>query len=102
MKVAVAGTGHVANYLFEELVDYGHDVVVLTRSAKSNIKLEQRETDYSVNSLISILADCEALVSTVADYETPSISTTVHLNMLQACKQSEKCKTYIPSEWTLN
>lgn len=22
--------------------------------------------------------------------------------MLEACEQSEKCKTFIPSEWTLN
>ena len=71
MKVAVAGTGPVAQYLFEELTYLGHNVLVLTRSAKPDIKLEQRETNHSVTSLVSVLADCEALVSPVAEYQNP-------------------------------
>ena len=102
MKVAVAGTGNVAQYLFEELTNHGHEVVVLTRKTKPNIKLEQRETDYSVASLITNLADTDALISTVADFLDPKMTTRLHLTMLSAIQQSTRCKTFIPSEWTLN
>lgn len=102
MKVAVAGTGPVAQYLFEELVKYGHDVVVLTRKSKSSTKLEQRETNYTVESLVSVLEDRDALVSTVFDYSDIPLTTKLQLDMLAACQRSTKCKTYIPSEWTLN
>ncbi|KAL6240456.1 hypothetical protein RBB50_012657 [Rhinocladiella similis] len=100
MKVAIAGTGNVATYLIEELSNYGHDVVVLTRTSKPERSFEQRETDYSVSSLLSVLQDCEALISTVADYSDVSLGVKVHLNMLEACQKSPRCKSFIPSEWT--
>ncbi|KIW21099.1 hypothetical protein PV08_01678 [Exophiala spinifera] len=100
MKVAVAGTGDVASYLIEELGNYGHEVVVLTRSSRAERSFEQRETDYTVSSLVSVLHDCEALVSTVADYSNLAVGVEAHLNMLEACLESAKCKTFVPSEWT--
>ena len=102
MKVAIAGTGNVAQYLFEELRNYGHELVVLTRTgnAKPGKDFEQRETDYSVASLVSVLNDCDTLVSTIADYSNPLVGTKIQLAMLEACKQSKKCKSFIPSEWT--
>ena len=103
MKVAIAGTGNVAQYLIEEFQAYGHEIVVLTRSHKPGKRsLQQTETDYSISSLVEALKDCEALVSTVADFQNPPVATKVQLDMLEACKQSETCKTFIPSEWTLN
>lgn len=103
MKVAIAGSGNVAQYLIEELPASSHQVVVLTRSTRPEQKaFEQRQTDYSIASLIGVLEDCDALVSTVADFQNPSAATKVHLDMLEACRQSTKCKTFIPSEWTLN
>ena len=102
MKVAIAGTGPVATYLVEELKTAGHDVVVLTRSKKRELSIEQRETDYSIESLLSVIEDREALISTVSVYDDPSAQIKAHLDMLEACKQSKLCKTYIPSEWTLN
>ncbi|KAK5944758.1 hypothetical protein PMZ80_001958 [Knufia obscura] len=103
IKVAIAGTGNVAQYLIEELKAYGHDITVLTQSKKPDEKrFEQRETDYSVPSLVAVLKDCDALVSTIADHQNPSVALKVHLDMLEACRQSEKCKAFIPSEWTLD
>lgn len=103
MKVAIAGTGNVAQYLMEEFKAAGHEIVVLTRSIKPDLKAyEQRQTDYSIPSLISVLEDRDGLVSTVADFLNPSAGTQVHLNMLEALKQSKQCKTFIPSEWTAN
>ncbi|KAK5050902.1 hypothetical protein LTR84_003461 [Exophiala bonariae] len=102
MKVAVAGTGNVAHYLIEELPKAGHEVIVLTRKTKAGRNYSQRETDYSVESLLSVLNEsgAEGLVSTIADYANPPNATQIHFNMLEACTQSEKCKSYIPSEWT--
>lgn len=102
MKVAVAGTGNVAQYLIEEIQKYGHELVVLTRKQKAGKNYEQRETDYSLQSLISVLDDSgvDALVSTIADYENPPVGTRIHFDMLEACRQSKKCKSFIPSEWT--
>lgn len=103
IKVAIAGTGNVAQYLIEEFKAYGHEIVVLTRSKKSEeTRFEQRETNYSISSLVAILKDCDALVSTIADFWNPPTATKIHLDMLEACRRSEKCKTFIPSEWTLN
>jgi swainsonine biosynthesis oxidoreductase SwnR len=102
MKVAVAGTGNVATYLLEELSAYGHDVVVITRKAKDNITLPQRESDYTVESLLSVLEDREALISTAFDYNNMARTTELQLNMLEAVQRSATCKTFIPSEWTLN
>lgn len=100
MKVAIAGTGNVAQYLIEEFQKYGHNIRVLTRRTKPELNVEQRETSYSVNSLIEALQDCEALVSTVADFANPQLALKVHLDMIEACKQSKTCKTFVPSEWT--
>lgn len=103
MKIAVAGTGNLAQYLIEEFTAAGHLVIVLTRKAKPEpASVERRQTDYSTSSLINALEDCDALVSTVADFENPPAATKVHLDMLEACRQSTRCKTFIPSEWTLN
>ncbi|KAJ9608964.1 hypothetical protein H2200_006735 [Cladophialophora chaetospira] len=102
MKVAMAGTGNVAQYLIEELPKYGHSVVVLTRSSKPTITLEQRETDYTISSLVSVLHDRDAIISAIADFSDPAAGAQVHLTMLEACRQSQSCKTFIPSQWTAN
>lgn len=102
MKVAIAGTGNLSTYLVEELSSHGHDVVVLTRSHKSALTTPQRTTDYTVESLKSVLHDREALVSTVMDYNNPESSLPLHLTMLEAVQQSPKTTTFLPSEWTLN
>lgn len=105
MKVAIAGTGAMAQYLVEELSAYGHEVVVLTRSIKQQFqqkKLSQRQTDYSVESLSGVLSDCEGLVSTLNTIYDIELITKIHINMLEACQTSPKCKRFIPSEWTGN
>jgi swainsonine biosynthesis oxidoreductase SwnR len=101
-KIAIAGTGNVAKYLIEELAAYGHDVIVITRQAKPFITLPQRETDYTVDSLITVLEGCSALGSTVFDYNDMTRTTELQLSMLEACQRSATCKSFIPSEWTLN
>ncbi|KAK1940671.1 Oxidoreductase swnR [Phytophthora citrophthora] len=103
MRVAVAGTGAFAKYFIDEFPAAGHEVVVLTRSHKDFLDgkkgvVEQRITDYSnVSELAEALKDCDALVSTIFDEKSPSAET--HLNLLEACIQSPKCKRFIPSEF---
>ncbi|KIM92610.1 hypothetical protein OIDMADRAFT_36481 [Oidiodendron maius Zn] len=103
MRIAIAGAGDLARYLAEELLNASHEVVVLSRRAapwfeRKGISL--RLTDYSVPSLIKELSDCEGLVSAILDYSMRSA--TVHLALLEACRQSPRCKKYIPSEYAGN
>lgn len=102
MKVAIAGSGPVAKYLIEELQLANHDIVILTRNFKANQNHPQRQTDYTIASLVTALADRDALISTVSVYDNPAAQIQAHLDMLEACRQSKTCKTYIPSEWTLD
>ncbi|KAL3672837.1 hypothetical protein V7S43_002125 [Phytophthora oleae] len=103
MRVAVAGTGSFAKYFIDEFSAVGHEVVVLTRSHKDFLDgkkgvVEQRITDYtSVAELVEALKDCDALVSTIFDERYPSSE--LHLKLLEACKQSPKCKRFIPAEY---
>ncbi|KAG6947403.1 hypothetical protein JG688_00015572 [Phytophthora aleatoria] len=103
MRVAVAGTGSFAKHFIDELPVAGHEVVVLTRSHKDFLDgkkglVEQRVTDYSsVPQLVEVLKDCDALVSTIFDIQQPSAE--IHLTLLDACKQSTKCKRFIPAEY---
>ena len=81
----------------------GHQVVVLTRNPKRELEdrgIEQRKTDYSVPSLAHMLNDCNAVVSTIADFHNPPVATKVHLDILEACKQTKSCKIFLPSEFT--
>ncbi|KAF9878044.1 hypothetical protein CkaCkLH20_04620 [Colletotrichum karsti] len=100
MKVAVAGVGDVAKYLLEELPKEGHQVVAITRSRKDFLEVDQRITDYSVSNLLGHLQDCDAVICgiTAAALEF----TDSHLALLEACKQSPKCKRFIPSAWAGN
>lgn len=104
MKIAIAGAGDLAKYLTEELLLAGHGVVVLSRSQpawfmRSDITF--RNVDYaSVATLTSALSDCDALISAILDYTLRF--TTSHLALLEACQQSPKCKSFIPSEYAGN
>ncbi|KUF80992.1 hypothetical protein AM588_10000205 [Phytophthora nicotianae] len=106
MRVAVAGTGSFAKHFIDELPAAGHEIVVLTRSHKDFLDgkkglVEQRVTDYSsVSQLVEVLKDCDALVSTISDMQHPDAE--VHLTLLEACKQSPKCKRFIPAEYSGN
>ncbi|KAJ4146119.1 hypothetical protein NW754_001582 [Fusarium falciforme] len=101
MKVAIAGLGDVSKYLLEELPKEGHDLVALTQSLKPHIMtVEQRVTDYSVSNLKKHLADCDAVVSAITIH-APEFSS-IHLALLKACKESPKCKRFLPSVWAGN
>jgi nucleoside-diphosphate-sugar epimerase len=103
MKIAVAGSGDFAHYFVEEFLAVGHSVVVLSRSPKpwfQHLPIEFRPTDYSVPHLVEVLQDCDGLVSGILDYSLNSA--TVHLALLEACRQSPNCKKYIPSEYAGN
>ncbi|KAI8692018.1 NAD(P)-bd-dom domain-containing protein [Fusarium sp. Ph1] len=101
MKVAIAGLGDVSKYFLEGLPKEGHNVVALTHSLKPHITTaEQRVTDYSVSDLKKYLADCDALVSAITIHAPEFAS--IHLALLQACKESPKCKRFLPFAWTGN
>ncbi|KAF7547356.1 hypothetical protein G7Z17_g7788 [Cylindrodendrum hubeiense] len=100
MRVAIAGGGSMAKYFSEEFLKSGHEVIILTRSKKAFFDkdgISQRITDYSVPSLTNHLQDCDVLVSAILDYSMEFAR--VNLALLEACKQSPKCKRFIPSEY---
>ncbi|KAB8078763.1 hypothetical protein BDV29DRAFT_165733 [Aspergillus leporis] len=103
MKIAIAGVGDVGIYFIEEFCRSEHEVVLITSKPKSLLKplgIEQRATDYSVESLMSHLHDCDAVVSTFAGPDDKYISS--HLAILEACRHSPTCKRFLPSAWTTN
>ncbi|TYZ68688.1 hypothetical protein PybrP1_006621 [[Pythium] brassicae (nom. inval.)] len=103
MRVAVAGAGTLAKLFAEELPAAGHEVVILSRSHKEFFDrkpdvVEQRTTDYSsVPQLTEQLNDCDAAISTIADFSPAYVN--AHTALIEACKQSPKCKRLIPSEF---
>ncbi|KAG7395454.1 hypothetical protein PHYBOEH_003745 [Phytophthora boehmeriae] len=106
MRVAVVGTGGFAKHFIDELAAVGLEVVVLTRSHKAFLGdkagvVGQRITDYSsVPQLVEILSDCEALVSATSDVSEVCVN--VNLALVEACKQTPKCKRFIPSGYSGN
>ncbi|KAH0433366.1 f420-dependent nadp reductase [Colletotrichum camelliae] len=101
MKVAVAGAGDIAKYLVEALRDQDYDVIVLTRSPKPFFeRFEQRITEYSLKRIQQHLADCDALISSITGYATDFVR--IHLDILEACRTSPRCKRYLPSVWAGN
>jgi swainsonine biosynthesis oxidoreductase SwnR len=100
MRVAIAGSGDVARYFCDEFPKHGHELVILTRSHKPHLKgtgIEQRVTDYSVESLTPRISDCKALISTILDYTQAYVD--IHLALIEACKRSPNCKRFVPSEF---
>ncbi|KAG6621929.1 Isoflavone reductase [Phytophthora cinnamomi] len=106
MRVAIAGTGSFAKHFINEFPGSGIEVVVLTRSRKDFLDgkkgvVEQRITDYSsVAQHVELLSDCDALVSAIFDLTQAYVD--VHLALIEACKQTPKCKRFIPSEFFAN
>ncbi|KAI5461026.1 hypothetical protein BGZ63DRAFT_388187 [Mariannaea sp. PMI_226] len=100
MRVAIAGSGAMARYMCEEFTKVGHEIVILTRSHKPQLKhpmVTQIITDYSLKSLSTALVNCDVLISTILDYSTSYID--IHHTLIQACQQSPRCKRFIPSEF---
>ncbi|SPN99095.1 uncharacterized protein DNG_02131 [Cephalotrichum gorgonifer] len=103
--VAIAGSGDMSVYLCEEFSKAGYSVTVLTRSVKDRLRpikgVEQKVVDFmSVPQLHEAIGEAEALISTILDYTMAF--TEVHLNLIEACKASPKCRRFIPSEFSGN
>jgi nucleoside-diphosphate-sugar epimerase len=101
MRVAVAGSGAMARYICDELPTHGHTVVILSRTEKecfqNRAQIEQIVTDYSVPSLTAAIDDCDVLISMVLSYTSEFVD--VHLNLIEACRLSRRCKRFVPSEY---
>ncbi|EFX06364.1 f420-dependent NADP reductase [Grosmannia clavigera kw1407] len=103
MKIAIAGAGDVAKYLTEELLLVGHEVVVISRRKPEWFKRDDvdfRIVEYAVTALTKAIDDCDGLVSTILDYSMRFAD--AHVELVEACKKSRKCKRFIPSEYAGN
>ncbi|ETP46578.1 hypothetical protein F442_07195 [Phytophthora nicotianae P10297] len=90
MRVAIAGAGSFAKYFAEEFPKAGLEVVILTGSQKY----------FSVPQLVELLKDCDALVPTIASMNRGLADS--QLALVEACKQTPKCKRFIPAEFCHN
>ncbi|KAJ5108239.1 hypothetical protein N7456_004914 [Penicillium angulare] len=101
MLVAIAGSGDMARYLTEELSGHGHEVVILSRSIKPYFQdlpgVSQVVIDYSVPSIVQAIQGCKVMISTILDYSMTFVE--VHQALIDACKQSDSCKRFVPSEF---
>jgi putative NADH-flavin reductase len=103
MRIAIAGAGAVAKYIVEEALKASCQVTVLSRSHKdwfAKKDVTYVVTDYSVGQLVKQLDNCDSLVSCISD--STMVNVQVHLDLLEACKRSSKCKTFIPAEYAGN
>ncbi|KAL3486976.1 NAD(P)-binding protein [Aspergillus germanicus] len=103
--IALAGgTGDLGRYIHEELVKGSrYSVALLTRKTSALPPTLPHTTvyttDYAHSSILQILntTKATALISTIrsdhADFLEP------HKAMIKACRDSNSCKRFIPSEW---
>ncbi|KAF5236585.1 hypothetical protein FANTH_11196 [Fusarium anthophilum] len=102
-RIALVGAGDVGIAFAKEFCRSMHQIVVLTGSNKPQLKhinVEVRLTDYSTESLSRNLQDCDGVISTLSGPDDFYIA--AHSNILEACRQSVRCKHMIPSEWNIN
>ncbi|KAK1148118.1 hypothetical protein N8T08_010757 [Aspergillus melleus] len=109
-SIVIAGASDVAKYLIEELIASNPSnpphIGVLTRSLSnrpwftSNPHISLHVTDYSAPSIQPILnqAKATALFSFLHSND-PAFYNTAHEAMLMACRNSETCKRFVPSEY---
>ncbi|PGH12118.1 hypothetical protein AJ80_06839 [Polytolypa hystricis UAMH7299] len=105
MRVAIAGSGDITRYFTDEFTKKGHEVVILCRSLKPQFNnrpgVSQIVIDFSsVESIRQAIDESDALVCTILDYTT--VFTDIHLSLIEACRQSTRCKRFIPSEYRGN
>jgi nucleoside-diphosphate-sugar epimerase len=102
--IVIAGAGDVAKYLVEELLhDSNYNIVVLSRAERPWFQrpgVTLQITDYTKDSILSILNknDASVLFSFLHSND-PAFYVTAHQAMLNACRESESCKRFVPSEY---
>ena len=102
--VALAGAGDLAKYLVEELISSGkYNIIVLSRAERPwfmRPEVSLHVTDYSRESMLSILDDTSAIVLfSFLHSNDPAHYNVYHENMLSACTASKSCKRFVPSEY---
>ncbi|KAH7118620.1 hypothetical protein B0J13DRAFT_569449 [Dactylonectria estremocensis] len=100
MRAVIAGSGDLSRYICEEFTKVGHEVIILTRKLKPQFELpgvSQFITDYTEASLRIPIDDGDVLISTISDCTRAYID--VHRSLIEACKQSVRCRRFIPSEF---
>eukprot|EP01112_Ceratiomyxa_fruticulosa_P020621 TRINITY_DN7080_c1_g1_i1.p1 TRINITY_DN7080_c1_g1~~TRINITY_DN7080_c1_g1_i1.p1 ORF type:complete len:314 (-),score=61.38 TRINITY_DN7080_c1_g1_i1:26-967(-) len=103
LTIAIAGAGDVAKYVVEEIeATNKHKIVLLSRAERpwfsTRALVELRKTDYTLESLVPLLQDVDVLFSFIHD--NTQFFVDVHVALLEACKQSPRCKRFIPSDYT--
>lgn len=67
LRIAITGiTGLLGQEIYRDLTSAGFDVFGITRRENSELKIELRHSDYSFESLVSVLGDADAVVHLAA------------------------------------
>ncbi|PLB54030.1 hypothetical protein P170DRAFT_431727 [Aspergillus steynii IBT 23096] len=109
-SIVIAGASDVAKYLIEELIASNPSnppqIGVLTRSLSnrpwftSNPHISLHVTEYSAPSIQSILNQTKATaLFSLLHSNDPSFYNTAHEAMLTACRNSDLCKRFVPSDY---
>ncbi|KAJ4142848.1 hypothetical protein NW754_010287 [Fusarium falciforme] len=106
--VAVAGSGDIARYLAEEFVRDGqHDFHIISRTERpwfSELGIQYHLAPrYSKENLVELFDKFEisTIISTLTAGDVPTF-VSLHQDILDACRQSSKCKRLIPSDFIGN
>lgn len=109
-SIIIAGASDVAKYLIEELIASNPSnppqIGVLTRSLSdrpwftSNSHITLHLTDYTAPSIYLILNQTQATaLFSFLHSNDPSFYNTAHEAMLKACRDSDLCKRFVPSDY---
>ena len=99
-QIAIVAAGDVARYFIEQFTGSTNEIVLLTRSSPKFPCDSRLDVRITVDSLLSNLSDCDTVLSTLSGPE--EVFTSAQLAILEGWIQSTKCKTFIPSGWTIN
>ncbi|CAG8949080.1 hypothetical protein HYFRA_00002209 [Hymenoscyphus fraxineus] len=97
--IALAGVGNLGKYLCEELL---RSSIYKGSQWLQDHEVEVYMSDYDKTSVRTILntTNATALISFI---NCPGdVYFDIHKSLLEACKDSQTCKTFIPSEWIGN
>ncbi|PHH59781.1 hypothetical protein CDD81_2585 [Ophiocordyceps australis] len=106
--IALLSVGNLGKYMCDELLADGrYQFIVISRQSYKGPFFEQRgidvrRSDYTCDSILDILNDTSA--STLISFNNSDGATyiDVHRACLDACRKSNTCKRFIPSEFAGN
>ncbi|RFU34403.1 hypothetical protein B7463_g1944, partial [Scytalidium lignicola] len=106
--IALCSVGNLGKYLCDELLADGrYAFIVISRQSNKEAFFEQRNidvrtSDYTMESVLQILNETKASTFVSFNNSPDQTFVTLHRAFLEACRRSNNCKRFIPSEFAGN